>query len=77
MGCGWTTCQDASSPVYVYGNTAAALDDLREALTLLEEIERTTRRVFGGTHPRPMVIETVLQNARTVLRARETPSSSA
>ena len=63
--------------VALYGNTAAALDDLREALTLLEEIERTTRRVFGGTHPRTMVIETVLQNARTVLHARETPSSSA
>ena len=26
----------------------ATLDDLREAVTMLEDVERTTRRVFGG-----------------------------
>ena len=30
---------------------AATLDDLREAVTTLEETERTARRVFGGAHP--------------------------
>jgi hypothetical protein len=29
----------------------ATLDDDREAVTTLEEIERTARRVFGGAHP--------------------------
>ena len=30
---------------------AATLDDLREAVTMLEDAERTARRVLGGAHP--------------------------
>ena len=55
----------------------ATLDDLREALTTLEETERIARRVLGGAHPLTNAIETALQNARAALRARETPSGSA
>ena len=54
----------------------ATLDDLREAVAALEEIEPTARRVFGGAHPNTKVTEHCLQNARVVLRARETPSAN-
>ena len=50
------------------------LDDLREAVATLAEIERTARRVFGGAHPDTVYIEQSLRNARAKLRARETPS---
>ena len=60
-------CRDAS----------ATLDDLREALNTLEEIEPTARRVLGGSHPTTTGIEKILQFARAALRARETPSPGA
>ena len=56
---------------------AASLDDLREAVTTLEETERTARRVLGGAHPTTSAIEEPLQHARARLRAYETPSGSA
>ncbi len=55
-------------------NPAATLDDLREAVTTLEDVERTARRVMGGAHPITTEIEKSLRNARAALRARETPS---
>ena len=58
----------------LYEDPAATLDDLREAVTRLEETERTARRVFGGTHPTAVGIERSLGYARAALRARETPS---
>ena len=61
----------------LYEDPAATLDDLREAVTRLEETERTARRVFGGTHPTAVGIERSLGYARAALRARETPSGSA
>ena len=63
----------------LYENPVATLDDLREAVMTLEEIERTGRRVLGGAHPTVTGIELSLQNARAhlYLRARETPSASA
>ena len=33
---------------------AATLDDLREAVTTLEDAERIARRVLGGAHPTAM-----------------------
>ena len=54
----------------------ATLDDLREALTTLEETERTARRVLGGAHPLTEWIEYDLRNVRAALRARETQSSA-
>ena len=56
---------------------AATLDDLREAVTTLEDAGRIARRVFGGAHPMTKDIEAILLNARAALRARETPSGSA
>ena len=55
----------------------ATLDDLREAVTILEDTERTARRVFGGAHPLVVGIEESLRNARAALGAHETPSTSA
>ena len=51
----------------------ATLDDLREAVTTLEETERIARRVLGGAHPDVVGIERSLQYARAALRAREPP----
>ena len=41
----------------LYVDPDATLDDLREAVTTLEEIERTARRVMGGAHPLTEEIE--------------------
>ena len=45
-------------------------DDLGEAVTTFEEIERTARRVLGGAHPTTRGIEQALQQARDALRTR-------
>ena len=55
----------------------ATLDDLREAVTTLEDAGRTARRVLGGTHPLTEDFECGLQAVRPLLRARETPSRRA
>ena len=47
------------------------LDDLREAVTTLEDSERIARRVLGASHPIAVRIETCLRNSRTALRTRE------
>ena len=49
--------------------------DLRDAVTTLEEIEPTVRRVFGGANPTTEAIERSLRNSRAELRARETPDA--
>ena len=51
----------------------ATLDDLREAVTTLEDTERIARRVLSGAHPLTTSLEDDLQDARAALRARETP----
>ena len=61
----------------LYEDPDATLDDLREAVTTLEEIVPTTRRVFGGAHPLTKMIEKGLRAARAALRSRDTPPSSA
>ncbi|CAH0372092.1 unnamed protein product [Pelagomonas calceolata] len=58
----------------LYKDNGATLDDLREAVTTMEEIERTARRVFGGANPVTVGIERRLRKARATLAARETPS---
>ena len=60
----------------LYSDPGATLDDLREAVTTLEEAERAKRRVLGGDHPVTTKIERDLRNARAKLRAREAPSKS-
>ena len=54
----------------------ATLNDLREAVTTLEETEPIARRVLGGTYPITVGIEKLLRTARAALRARETPPGS-
>ena len=52
----------------------ATIDNLREAVSTLEDTERTARRVFGVSHPVVRDIGQTLRNARALLRAREMPS---
>ena len=54
-----------------YEDASATLDDLREAVTTLEEVEPIARRVLGGAHPTAVGLEQNLQQARATLRARE------
>ena len=57
----------------LYRADDATLDDLREAVTTLEDAGRIARRVMGGAHPLTVDIEDELRDARAALRARETP----
>ena len=59
----------------LYFDDAATLDDLHEAVTTLEDTERTARRVFGGAHPLTSAIEGDMRSARAALRAREAGES--
>ena len=58
----------AARPLLAKSDT---LDDLNEAVTTLEDLERTARRVFGGEHPFTVEVEGNLRNARVALRVRE------
>ena len=55
----------------LYSADGATLDDFREAVTTLEDTERTARRVLGGAHPLVAGIENSLRIARTGLAAQE------
>jgi len=59
----------------LYKDASATHDDIRKAVTTIEELERAARRVLGGAHPLTKEIERVLRDARAALRARETPQS--
>jgi len=54
-----------------YFDAGATLDDLREAVAMLEEIERTARRVLGGAHPLVLALEGSMRLSREALHARE------
>ena len=58
--------------VGLFVDDGATLENVREAVTRLEETERTTRRVFGSAHPTTALMVDSLQEARAALRARET-----
>ena len=60
--------------VSVCDDDGAALDDLRETVTTLEEIEPIARRVLGGAHPVAEEIRRDLERSRATLRAREASS---
>ena len=64
---GRVLCQDGGS----------TLNDIREAVTTLEETQRTARRVLGGSHPLVEKIASYLLAARTILATYKTPSPSA
>jgi len=51
----------------LFGDPSATLDDLREAVTTLEETERTARRVFGNSHPTVLDIGEDLKASREAL----------
>ena len=53
----------------LYGDPGATLDDLREAVTTLEDLEKIARRVFGGEHPATENIQNSLWEARAALGA--------
>ena len=59
----------------LYLDPAATLDDLREAVTKLEEIESAARRVLGGAHPFVVDIEKSLRASRGALCGREAGKS--
>ncbi len=59
----------------LYGDPTATLDDIRKAVTTLEKIEQTARRVFGGAHPTVAQVEGSLQYARDTLCDREMRSA--
>ena len=61
----------------LYKADGATLDDLREAVTTLEDAERIARRVLDGAHSFTGGIEKELRDARAALRARETPQEGA
>ena len=61
----------------LYMDDVATLDDLREAVAMMEEIKPTMRRVLGGKHPLVSILERHLLDSRAALHARETPPGSA
>ena len=56
----------------LYIDDCATLEEVREAVTTLEETERTARRVLGGAHPVTLGLERLLRNARAAHDATET-----
>ncbi len=57
----------------LYRDDGATFDDLREAVTTLEDVVRIARQVSGGAHPTTTSSEKSLRKARATLRAREAP----
>ena len=55
----------------LYQNDGATLNDIREAVTTLEETVQTARRVLDGAHPDVTSIEGSLEDAQEALAARE------
>ena len=55
----------------LYVDPGATLDDIREAVTTLEDLARTAQRVLGAAHPVTKGMEDEFQKARAALRARE------
>jgi len=55
----------------LYLDEGATLDDLREAVTTLEETERTARRVMGSEHPLTRRVEYELRCTRAAVCACE------
>ena len=56
----------------IYRDPDATLDNLREAVTTLEEIEPAARRVLGDAHPIVTEVEGSMRRSRAALAARET-----
>ena len=65
-----TFAMRANYAAVLYNDPDATLDDLREAVSTLEEIEPTAQRVLGPANPTAAGIEECLQDARVVENAR-------
>ena len=59
----------------LFTDPGSTLDDLRETVATLEEVEQTARRVLGGANPLTAGIEHHLQKSRAALRACQAPLS--
>ena len=59
----------------LYRDDDATLDDLREAVTTLEDSGRIARRVLGDVHPDTAGIERCLRDTRAALRARDSEAA--
>ncbi len=59
----------------LYADASASLEDMREAVSTLDELQRTARRVFGGAHPVTRGLEVNLRKSRDALAARESGAS--
>ena len=59
----------------LYMDNTSTLDNLREAVTTLEDIAPTARRVLGGSHPSTEGIELLLQDALRALKGATSGSS--
>ena len=57
--------------IALYQDAGATLDDLREAVTTLEDVEQTARRVLGGANPFVGMVEGTLRVSREMLSACE------
>ena len=55
----------------LFSDPTATLGDLTEAVTMLEDATRISRRVMGDANPVTAIIRTALLNAQATLRARE------
>ena len=55
----------------LYEDPDATLDDLREVVTRLEDLERIARRVLGSSYPLTKLIEQNLPKARKSVRDGE------
>ena len=64
-------------PRALYQRDGATLDDLRDAVNTIQEIEPTARRVLGGTHQTAAGLARSLQESRAALVAREESSGGA
>ena len=60
----------------LYMDTGATLDDLREAVATMEDVERIARRVLGGAHPLTTANEGALRRARAALARAPPPPPS-
>ena len=61
----------------LYRDPSTTLDDLREAVTTFEDVERIARRVLGGQHPFTRSSEKSVRVSRAKLRAREDAEAEA
>ena len=62
-------CWRANYARALYEDPGATLDNVREAVTTLDETARIARRVLGGSHPVTQVIDKCLRNAALRVRA--------